>query len=60
MDYKEEAEALAENNIINELYDSWQCQNWGCSVHEFMAEMVKQISKAAMRLADELAQEEEE
>lgn len=58
MTYKDEAEAFAENNVLSELLDIWQCQNWGCSVHEFMAEMAKQISRVAMQLADELAQED--
>lgn len=59
MNYKESAQVFADN-MIDELLDSWQCKDWGCSVKEFMQAHAKAFTKVAKTLAKELNQEDEE
>lgn len=57
--YKESAIIFADN-CISDLLDEWTCQEWDCSVQDFMNAYGKAFAKMAKQLGKEIAQEDKE
>ena len=57
MDYQQEVQAMAEN-LVGDLLDAWQCQEWGTNVRTFMQAFADEVQKITSQLATELEADE--